>query len=64
MVEQLSLLCGTGEPERAADKAEYFVDCFSADSFCEEKARQALEKNTNPYWKSQINLIGAVSAIN
>lgn len=48
MVEQLSLFHEIGEPEVAADKTEYIVDSFSADGFCDERARQALEKKYEP----------------
>lgn len=48
MVEQLSISSSLGEPESMADKSNYIVDSFSADSFCAEEARKALEKKYEP----------------
>lgn len=47
MVEQITLF-GTHEVEEGSDKANYMVDAFSADGFCPEDARQALEKKYEP----------------
>ena len=37
-----------GMPEEAEDKRDYIVDSFSANGFCPEEARQALEKKYEP----------------
>ena len=48
MMEQLTLFGTLGIEEEIADKANYIVDSFSADSFCPEAARQALEEKYKP----------------
>ena len=47
-MEQLTLFGTLGIEEEIADKANYIVDSFSADSFCPEAARQALEEKYKP----------------
>ena len=42
-MEQLTLFDAFGVPEEAAEKENYIVNSFSADGFCEEEARQAIE---------------------
>lgn len=48
MMEQLALFGAFGIEEEIADKANYIVDSFSADNFCPEEARQALEEKYKP----------------
>lgn len=48
MMEQLTFDNMLGIPEQAADKTEYIVDKFSADDFCDETERAALEKKYEP----------------
>ena len=45
---QLTLFSTLGIEEEIADKANYIVDSFSADNFCPEEARQALEEKYKP----------------
>lgn len=48
MMEQLTLNEVFGIPEEVADKSDYIVDKFSAGDFCDESARDALEKKYEP----------------
>ncbi len=48
MVDQLSLFPDSAMPETTADRGNYIVDVFSAGKFCDESARQALEKRYTP----------------
>ena len=47
-MEQLTLFGALDAPDRAADKENYIVDSFSADGFCAEEARRAIEARYTP----------------
>lgn len=47
-MEQLTLFDAFGVPEGTAEKENYIVDAFSADGFCTDEARQAIEAKYTP----------------